>query len=149
MVFGMAAFKAHASLNFWHGVLVTGETGKEQEAMGAFGRITSLTDLPSAADLSAMIALAADLAVRGVKAPHVERDKSAKPEFIVPDALVKALAAQPAAAEIWAGFAPSHRREYAEWIAQAKRPETATKRIAQAIEWISEGKKRNWKYENC
>ena len=61
--------------------------------------------------------------------------------------LSAALAADPAAAQYWDGLAPSHRYEYLEWITEAKRPETRAKRIGQALQWLAEGKRRNWKYE--
>ena len=73
----------------------------------------------------------------------------AKPELPIPPEFAAALSANPAARAALEGFSPSHRREYVEWISEAKRPETRDKRIAQAIEWLADGKKRNWKYENC
>jgi uncharacterized protein YdeI (YjbR/CyaY-like superfamily) len=75
--------------------------------------------------------------------------KAPKPEIPLPDDLAAELARFQNARERWDGFAPSHRREYLEWIVDAKRPETRAKRVTQAAEWIGEGKKRNWKYENC
>ncbi len=148
MVVGIAAFKAHVALNFWHGELVTGGTGKERDAMGSMGRITALADLPDDAALTAMVAQASALARSGVTPPHAANRKP-RPELPVPALLTEALAAHPAASVVWDGFSPSSRRDYCEWIGEAKRPETAAKRTAEAIEWIAAGRKRHWKYENC
>ncbi|MBA3897797.1 MAG: YdeI/OmpD-associated family protein [Sphingomonadaceae bacterium] len=145
---GMAAFKEHAALNFWHGALATGGTGVEDEAMGSFGRLTSPADLPDDAELAGMIKKAVALVDAGVKPPHMANRKP-RPELPVPQGLTDALDKNPKAAGVWASLAPSHRREYCEWIGEAKRPETAAKRVGEAVAWIAEGKKRNWKYENC
>jgi len=140
----MAAFKAHAGFGFWD----RGETtGKEGEAMGQLGRITSLDDLPSAAEVEALVKAAVARMDAGVKPSRAVR--AAKPELAVPSELVEALAGDAAASATFDGFPPSCRREYSEWIAEAKRPETKAKRVAEAVEWMREGKRRNWKYENC
>ena len=146
----MMAFKEHATFGFWYGKAVTGGTGIEDAAMGSFGRLKSLGDLPSDEALAKMIAKSAELIDAGVKPPQFAGDKKPpKPEAEVPPALVAAVAANPAAQKVWAGFSPGQRREYCEWIGEAKRDETRDKRVAEAIGWIAEGKKRNWKYENC
>lgn len=144
----MAAFKGHAVFGFWHGEMVTGTKGFG--AMGSFGRLTSLEDLPGEAVLAPMFAKAMALIDQGVKPPHADgRGKHPKPELAMVPAFAAALDADPAARANYDGFAPSHRREYLEWIVDAKREETRTNRIAQAVAWLGEGKKRNWKYENC
>jgi hypothetical protein len=144
----MAAFKGHATFGFWHGELVTGTKGIG--AMGSFGRLASLEDLPEEAALAPMFATAMRLIDEGVKPPQAEgRGKHARPELAMTPAFEAALDANPAARKSFDGFAPSHRREYLEWILDAKRDETRDHRIAQAVEWLAEGKKRNWKYENC
>lgn len=146
----MGAFKSHATLGFWYGKLVTGGTGVEDAAMGSFGRITSLADLPSDADLARFVTNSCDLIDRGIKPPQFEaKAKPPKAAIETPDGLVNALADNEAAAQVWAGFPPGAQREYCEWIVEAKRQETRDKRTAQAIEWIADGKKRNWKYEVC
>ncbi|HEX9955095.1 MAG TPA: YdeI/OmpD-associated family protein [Allosphingosinicella sp.] len=143
---GMAAFKGHATFGLWRGKDVLGETGTEREAMGQFGRIASIADLPPEGELKAIVRAAADAAARG-RAP---KPKAApKPDAPVPDELLAALAEHPAAKTTFDAFPPSCRREYSEWIAEAKRPETRARRVAQAVEWLSEGKRRNWKYEKC
>ncbi len=139
----MAAFKAHATLALPHASGVLGESGAEREAMGQFGRLTSLADLPPEDELAKIVRRAAALADAAGK----PRPKAGKPEAETPEALRAALVANPAAEATFDGFPPSCRREYADWIVAAKRPETRAKRIAQAVEWMAEGKRRHWKYE--
>lgn len=141
----MAAFKAHAAFGFWYRHELG--TGKEGEAMGQYGRIESLADLPAAEELEALTRKAMALIDSGVKPQRAVKEP--KPEAEVPPELAEALARDDAAATVFNGFPPSCRREYCEWIAEAKRPETKAKRVAEAVSWIREGKRRNWKYENC
>lgn len=144
----MAAFKEHATFGFWHGEAVTG--GKGEGAMGSFGRLMSISDLPDEEAVAAMLNKAKALIEAGAKPPHMDgRGKHPRPQVAMTPALQAALDADPAARAAFDGFSPSHRREYMEWIAEAKRDETRDKRVAQAIEWLAQGKKRNWKYENC
>lgn len=141
----MAAFKQHATFGFWRGEEVTGESNRE--AMGSFGRITRVEDLPPPATLAELIGAAAALIEAG-PAPRV-RKHPPKPAPDMPADFAAAIAASPAAAAAFDSFPPGAQREYVEWIVEAKREETRRKRIAQAVEWIGEGKRRNWKYENC
>jgi uncharacterized protein YdeI (YjbR/CyaY-like superfamily) len=143
----MAAFKAHATFGFWKASLITGKTGRETSAMGQFGRITRVADLPDAETLRSLIRKAMELNDRGIKAPRTQR--APKPELPAPGDLEAALARNKAAARHFEAFSPSAKREYVEWITGAKQAETRSRRIAQAVEWIAEGKKRNWKYERC
>jgi uncharacterized protein YdeI (YjbR/CyaY-like superfamily) len=142
----MAAFKAHATFGFWHGKLVVGEGQAQQNAMGQFGRLASVADLPEEEVFVALVRKAMGLIDAGVKPV---RDKTARPVLQTPDDLRAALDANAAAAATFDGFPPGARRDYVEWVVDAKRPETRAKRIAQAVEWMAEGKKRNWKYESC
>ena len=139
----MAAFKAHAVFGLWQGRALLGDEGAHSDAMGQFGRLTSLADLPPDDELSALLRRAAEAA------PKPRAKKSPKPEPATPDDLRAALDAEPKAAATFEGFPPSCRREYVEWVVEAKRPETRAKRVAQAVEWMAEGKRRNWKYEGC
>jgi uncharacterized protein YdeI (YjbR/CyaY-like superfamily) len=141
----MAAFKAHASFGFWYRHELG--TGKEGEAMGQYGRIESLADLPPAEELEAQARAAIALIDSGAKPQRAA--KAPKPEAEVPPELAEALAGDEAASANFDAFPPSCRREYCEWIGEAKRPETRAKRVAEAIGWMREGKRRNWKYENC
>lgn len=140
---GIGAFKAHVAFVL-HG---QGRQGKEAEAMGQYGKIATLADLPCDAELTANI-LHGKAEIDN-PAPKARPKAAPKPEIPMPDDFAAELARLQGARERFAAFAPSHRREYLEWIVEAKRPETRAKRIAQAAEWIAEGKKRNWKYENC
>lgn len=146
MLAGMAAFRQHTTFGFWRGNLVMGKGEEKADAMGQFGRLTSIDDLPVREELVALIRKAMALTEQGVKPP---RSKHEKPPFVVPQDMQAALDAHPAAAATFGGFPPSAQREYVEWIVEAKRDETRTKRLAQAIEWLAEGKRRNWKYESC
>jgi uncharacterized protein YdeI (YjbR/CyaY-like superfamily) len=141
-----AAFKAHVALNFWRGQEMRGGTAKD-EAMGQFGRITSLADLPGDAELDALIAEAASLAT-APKAPRKTKHEPKPPAEMHP-AFAAALSENPAAQATLDGFAPSARRDYLDWIAEAKRDSTRDERIKTAVEWLAEGKKRHWKYERC
>ena len=143
---GMAAFKKHVSFGYWKHALVVGD-GSAQEGMGSYGKMASLKDLPPKKTLLAHIRKAAKLNEDGVKAPA--QRKSAKPFPQEPDDLVAALRKNKAAQATYEAFPSSCKREYVEWITEAKREETRAKRLAQAVEWMAEGKRRNWKYENC
>jgi uncharacterized protein YdeI (YjbR/CyaY-like superfamily) len=145
MLCGVAAFKNHAALGFWKGELVLGR-GRGDDAMGRFGRITRRSDLPSAAALRALIKKAAALNEQGVKVPRSLK-KPAPKSVRVPPALAAALGKDKKAYAGFAGLSPSHKREYIEWITEARTDETRSRRLTQAIEWMAEGKSRNWKYE--
>lgn len=140
-VAGMAAFKAHCA------VIIHGEGRMgEGEGMGGYGKVGTLSDLPSDTDLEAALKIAADrvtaMATPKPKAPP----KAAIP---MPDDFAQALAATPGTREKFDAFPPGAQREYLEWIVSAKRPETRAKRIATAAQQSAEGKKMNWKYQNC
>ena len=141
---GMAAFKQHATFGFWKHTLVVGKSDRDERAMGSFGRITTMDDLPPKRELLALIRKAAMLNLEGVKAPaKAPRSKTA---VAMPPAFRTALAKNGKAKANYDAFPPSHKREYLEWIREAKREETRDRRIAQAVEWIAKGKQRNWKY---
>ena len=150
---GMAAFKQHASFGYWQHALVVGEgepgEGRPREGMGSYGRMTSVADLPPRRTLLAHVRKAAKLAEQGVKSPAARKPATPKPPPKAPPDLLAALKANPAAKATFDAFAPSHKRDYVEWITEAKREETRAKRLAQAIEWMAEGKRRHWKYESC
>jgi len=148
MLCSMASFKEHCAFNFWKGALVVGASngdGNGERAMGQFGRITAISDLPSKKTLTGYIKEAMRLNEAGVKSPTRSKPK-AKKEVAVPDDLTKALRKNRKALATFEKFSPSHRREYIEWITEAKGEETRNRRLATAVEWIAEGKPRNWKY---
>jgi len=140
----MSGFKAHASFGFWRRDALA--TGQEGEAMGQFGRLTSVADLPGNAELDALIREAAALVDAGEGAIK-RKAKPGRPELEVPLELAEALAGDAAATATFDAFPPSCRRDYSEWIGEAKRSETKAKRVAEAIAMLREGKRRNWKYE--
>lgn len=147
MMCSMASFKAHCALNFWKAELLMADEAN-REAMGQFGRIGSIKDLPSKKALTAYIKQAMKLNDDGLAAPA--RAKPAEPRaLLIPDELTAALTKSPAARKHFEAFSPSKQRDYAEWITEAKTEATRTRRLEQAVEWISEGKARNWKYEKC
>ncbi len=150
MMCSTASFKAHCALTFWLGRQVHGEELSDdmrEQAMGQFGRITSVKDLPNKTTLKKYIKKAMALNDAGVKRsrPAAKKGAAVKP-VVVPPELAAALARNAGAKAAFEASSPSHRREYCEWIAEAKRMETKTKRAEQAIAMIAEGKARNWKY---
>lgn len=141
----MAAFKAHASFGFWDRAGMA--TGKEGEAMGQYGRLTDVANLPPPAEFQALVQRAMAPIAEGTVPKRVRGVP--KPDLPVPEALREALMLDAAAQATWESFPPGCRREYSEWIAEAKRPETRDKRVAQTVAQLREGKKLNWKYEKC
>lgn len=142
----MAAFKAHSALNFWRGQELRGAAAAA-DAMGQFGRLTSVGDLPPDSELDALIRKAAEL-TRSALAPRKVKHAPKPPPGLHPE-FAAALDAAPKAKAVLDGFPPSARRDYLDWIAEAKQPATRASRIATAVEWLGEGKRRNWKYQNC
>lgn len=145
---GMAAFKEHASFGFWQHALVMGE-GEPRDGMGSFGKMTRVADIPPKKTLAPLVKRAMALIDDGVKTPKTRKTLGPKPKAEPTPEFAAALKKNAAARKHFEAFAPSCQREYVEWIAEAKREETRDKRIAQAIEWLAEGKQRNWKYQNC
>ena len=147
--FGMAAFKQHMDFNFWLGSLMNNAFGilypNDKSPMSALGKITSLKDLPSDKILAHLIKESVKLTDEGVKKP--KKEKADVPELDVPDYFQQALNKNKKAKVAFEKFSPSHRKEYMEWIVDAKREETRKKRIEQALEWMAEGKSRHWKYQ--
>lgn len=150
MMCGMAAFKQHASFGFWKAALMKDpvliESAKTEVAMGHLGKITSLKDLPSDKKLTAWIKEAMALNDKGIKLP-AKTKTAEKKELVVPDYFVKALAKNKKAQKVWDAFAYSHKKEYLQWITEAKTEATRESRMATTLDWVSEGKGRNWKYE--
>jgi uncharacterized protein YdeI (YjbR/CyaY-like superfamily) len=141
-----AAFRAHAALNFWRGQELRGAAA-DPDGMGQFGKLASLDDLPPDKELDSLILKAAELAK---SAPAPRKVKHApKPAPELHPEFAAALAKAPKAKAVLDGFPPSAQRDYFEWISEAKQPATRAKRIATAVEWLSEGKRRHWKYQNC
>lgn len=143
---GMAAFKQHCVFGFWKKALILArDTATEEAAMGGFGRITSLADLPSEKRLLQYVKKAAALNEAGIKAPPRIKSKKGEP-LEVPDYFSAALKKNAKARKTFEDFPPSKRREYLEWVTEAKREETRRERLATSIKWLAEGKPRHWKY---
>ena len=145
----MAGFKQHCTFGFWKGSLlmasVKGMPSGVDKAMGQFGRITARADLPGERTLAGIVRAAARLNDERVAVPR--RKAKPKPPLRVPPYFTAALRRNKKARVAFEGFPPSHRREYVEWVTEAKTEETRDRRLATAVEWIAEGKGRNWKYE--
>lgn len=147
MLCGFASFKQHCTFGFWkQSLMESDEFSETKTAMGSFGKLTSLKDLPSDAVMKKLIKQAMKLNDDGVKVTKPKREMK---ELVIPNTLLEALAKNGKAAETFDNFPPGSKREYAEWITEAKTDATRDKRLATTIEWLSEGKRRNWKYENC
>jgi hypothetical protein len=146
MLGGMAAFKEHCTLGFWKASLLDDSAigSKSADAMGQFGRITSVDDLPPEKALVALVRRAARLNDEGIKVAR--RTRAPKPLPKAPSAFLAALRANGKARKSYDALSQSHRREYLEWITEAKTDSTRDRRIATTIEWLAEGKPRNWKY---
>jgi uncharacterized protein YdeI (YjbR/CyaY-like superfamily) len=144
----MASFKAHCALTFWKGKVlaerVPGMPGATGEAMGQFGRLTAIRDLPSRTVLLRLVREASRLNEGGIKAPA--RPRPATKAVRAPADLLAALRNSPEARAGWDSLTPGQKREYIEWITEAKRDETRRRRLATAVEWMAEGRIRNWKY---
>ncbi|HEX3423648.1 MAG TPA: YdeI/OmpD-associated family protein [Sphingomicrobium sp.] len=140
-----AAFKAHTALNFWRGQELGGEANAD--AMGQFGKIKSLDELPTDAELDRLIREAADLS-KSAPAPRKAKHEP-KPAIEIHPQFAEALEKAPKSKAALEAFPPSAQRDYFEWISEAKQDSTREKRIATALEWLSEGKRRHWKYQNC
>jgi uncharacterized protein YdeI (YjbR/CyaY-like superfamily) len=139
----MAGFKGHVAFGFWHDKVAGKDASRD--AMGQFGRIASLTALPADAEIKALVAKAMALIEAGDKPRSGAKD--ARAPLPLHPAFAAAIQARPAAAAVWAAFPPGKIRDYCEWVGDARSDATRDRRIAQAVEWIAEGKGRNWKYE--
>jgi uncharacterized protein YdeI (YjbR/CyaY-like superfamily) len=142
---GMAAFKEHCGFGFWKADLILDRAKHPEKGMGSFGCIKSLRDLPDEKTLIGYVKKAAALNDAGIKVPGRAEPKKRAP-LPVPDDFGAALKKNAKARKTFENFSPSHRREYIEWITEAKREETRQQRLATSVKWLSEGKARNWKY---
>ena len=146
MMCSMASFKEHCTFGFWKASLLKDLKGKSgQTAMGQFGRITKVSDLPSKKVLKSLIKDAMKLNDSEIKI-SAKSKSSKKKELIVPGYFMKAIKKNKKALKTFENFSYSQKKEYVEWVTEAKTEPTRKKRIATAIEWMSEGKIHNWKY---
>ncbi len=149
MMCSMAAFKQHAVMGFWKGAIMKDkallETARSEEAMGHLGKLTSVKDLPPDKKMTAYIKEAMKLNELGIKLPP--KVKSEKKELVVPDYFLKTLGKNKTALKVFENFSYSCKKEYLEWITEAKTEETRNKRMTTAVEWMAEGKTRMWQYK--
>lgn len=149
MMCSMAAFKQHASFGFWKATLmkdpVLAETARSEVAMGHLGRICSLKDLPVDKKLTAWIKEAMTLNDKGIKLPARTKVPEKK-ELVVPEYFIKAVSKNKKAKAAFDDYSYSHKKEYLDWVTEAKSEDTRNKRMASAIEMMAAGKSRNWKY---
>jgi hypothetical protein len=141
----IAAFKQHCAFGFWRRAQLVGDDARAGEALGQFGRITRTGDLPPRRTLLALVRRAARLNEAVVR-PAARPKRRPRPAPRVPSDLRAALAANARARRTFAALPPSGRREYVEWLLEAKRAETRARRLAQALAWLAAGKARNWQY---
>src|SRR5258706_6820604 len=142
MFCGMSAFKEHCSFGYWHPLMRDGDTSLE--GMGRFGKVRTLADLPPHGEFPKLTREAMKLTDEGVKGPP--KPKKERAPLRVPADLKAALAKNKKAAATFEAFSYSHKKEYAEWVTEAKREETRKAGVAQSVEWLAEGKSRHWKY---
>lgn len=150
MMCNMASFKQHCVFGFWKGAImkdpILRETAASEVAMGHLGKIRSLKDLPPDKKLVGWIKEAMRLNEDGIKLPPKPKNSQIN-EIIVPGYFADAIAKNKAASKFWNAFSPGKRKEYVGWITEAKTEITRNKRMETAIEWIAEGKSRNWQYQ--
>jgi uncharacterized protein YdeI (YjbR/CyaY-like superfamily) len=148
MMAGMSAFKEHAVFGFWKGSLIVDDkTVAGQSAMGQFGRLAKLSDLPSRRTLAALVKKAMQLNESGVKMTRAPKHDQ-KP-VTMPKELKAALAKDKKAGLAFDAMSPSHRKEYMEWVGEAKREETRSTRIQKTVAQLKEKKSLHWKYAKC
>jgi len=149
MMCSMASFKEHCTFGFWKASLIKDSKGILKEAgntaMGQFGRITKVSDLPSRKILIRLVKNAMNLNDEGIKVATKPKSNKKK-ELKIPGYFMKELKKNKKALKTFEGFSYSQKKEYIEWVTEAKTEETRNKRLATSVEWLSEGKIRNWKY---
>ncbi|HWR82630.1 MAG TPA: YdeI/OmpD-associated family protein [Candidatus Deferrimicrobium sp.] len=143
----MAAFKSHCAFGFWKGTLLADDKVLKQvgeTAMGDLGRLTKMSDLPGDRELIRLIKKAKKLNDEGVKLPHAP--KANKDELDIPAYFWAAVRKNKRALKTFESFSYSNKKDYVEWVTEAKGEETRRKRLETAVAWMAEGKARNWKY---
>ena len=140
----MAAFKNHCAFGFWKSRLVFGPKSESKGAMGQFGRVTSIEELPADKVIQRYVRKAAEINQSRAKIPAKRASKPKK--LTVPADLKAALQKNAKAGKTFENFSYSHKKEYVEWISGAKRDETRQRRLKTAIQWLAQGKPHNWRY---
>jgi uncharacterized protein YdeI (YjbR/CyaY-like superfamily) len=145
----MASFKQHCAIGFWKASLMKSgkelvDNAKSEVSMGHLGRITSVKDLPKDTVIVKYIREAMKLNKEGIKLSNAKPGKKKKLE--IPDYFMKALSKNKKALKTFEGFNHTNKKEYVTWVTGAKTEATRDSRLAIALEWMGEGKIRNWKY---
>ena len=140
---GMVAFKEYCALHFWKGQLIVENVSSDQ-VWGQLGRLKKVGDLPPKKTVVGYVKKAMELNELGTQSP--KRPTKPRKELVMPGAFMTAIKKNKKALATFEGFSPTNRRDYIEWITDAKGEDTRARRIAQAVEWMAEGKPRNWKY---
>jgi len=148
IMLGMAAFKEHCSIGFWKGELILGKHAGSDGGMGHLGKLTRLKDLPSDKRFTEYVRKAAELNKQGIKKPADLKPRAARTKLTIPEYLRAALRKNKKAAAAFEGFSYTNKKEYVDWLTEAKREETRSQRLRTTILWLAEGKVRNWKYLN-
>jgi uncharacterized protein YdeI (YjbR/CyaY-like superfamily) len=145
----MAGFKEHCTFGFWR-VTELRKRGlvkpSGEKAMGQFGRIKKISDLPPETKLIKVVKEAAKINESGKRTP-VKKKTTLSKKLVIPAYFTKLLNKNKKAKKTFDEFSYSNKREYVEWITEAKTEMTREKRIATTLEWLAEGKPRNWKYQ--
>jgi uncharacterized protein YdeI (YjbR/CyaY-like superfamily) len=149
IVCGIAAFKEHCVFGFWkHALLSDRLAGLQRgdgEAMGQFGRITSVSQLPADRVLVRLVRAAVDLNERGVKSPKQSKPRGDR-RVRVPGYFLTALRKNRKALATFEGFSYTNKKDYVDWVTEAKGEDTRRRRLETSVAWMIEGKTRNWKY---
>lgn len=142
----MAGFKNHCAVNFWKGSSFIPAERREGDGAGNIGRIFDVKELPSKKEFASWVKQA--IAHNEAEGPKPVKKRVAKPKkaLDMPDYFMAAIRKNKKALATYDTFSPSHQREYIEWVTSAKGEDTRARRVAQAVDWMAEGKPRNWKY---
>jgi uncharacterized protein YdeI (YjbR/CyaY-like superfamily) len=149
-VCNMASFKQHCAIGFWNASLMADDhkifSKDSDSAMGQFGRINSLKDLPPDKILIEYIKEAAALNEKGIKLAKKKLKPAEKKELVIPDYFIKAISKNQKALKTFNNFSYTNKKEYIDWVSEAKTEDTKNRRLITAVDWMSESKIRNWKY---
>ena len=144
MICWLAYFKNHVGINFFKGSLIEDLHGLYDEACMDKGnrqiKFRRQDDVDEV-KLKHYLYEAIKLNKEGtnVQAKKISTD--------IPENLAQALAKNINAKNFFDSLAQGYKRDYIVWITTAKQEKTRLKRLNTTIEWLSEGKKKNWKYE--
>lgn len=150
-VCNFASFKQHCTFGFWKSSLLPDPANvlksEAESAMGQFGRITAIGDLPSKEVIMEYVRNAVLLNETGVKVARKKSTEGIVEPIQPPGYFIEALSKNPLAQSTFEKFSNSHKKEYIEWIKEAKTETTREKRLSTTLLWLSEGKSMNWKYK--